>query len=436
MPSDVSVIADPANGAAFVAGTRVAMSAVADGALRFGGPAGPVLRPLTFGERTEVVSAASALPAARDAVASTVLAAATLVPGSGSTTLMEVLAMWLAGAAFDGPDFMETTLLVARAAGWPPDALFRAQAREVDRLAVHLEQQQRASEWKSLVFAEAPAETIEAVRARFADRLLRRSAAAAENEESPEERTVRPTLAAPTLDRVAARSSRDAATASESLFIAAPLHATASQTSLSSNPAETPSPERAPAQAATSLGDDAAKPTEDARPPRPSAAASVRGVHLIAPREVPDRLHRAAARVGSVAPRESRPALAFSIRQPRPDATRGVAESTRIATSAVALPLSNTASPLALSGAAAHAVAESMAERVAVVRDLEPHRETRFPERASVSTQQTTPFQSGARQAAGLHNIASHTSTSHGEDLAATLAALLDDEADLRGVER
>lgn len=421
MPSDVSVIADPANGAAFVAGMRVAMAPVTDGALRFGGPAGPVLRSLTFGERTEVVSAASA----RDAVAASVLAAATLVPGTGSSSLMEVLAMWLAGAAFDAPDFMETTLLVARAAGWPPDALFRAPAREVDRLAVHLEDQRRASEWNSLVFAEAPAETIEAVRARFADRLLRRSAAAAGNEESPEERTVAPSLGASRTDRVATRSmSRDTATASESGHMDAPLNATPMaphQTSLSSNPPETPLPEPAPAHDGTASGDHAAAVTEPAGPPRRNAAAWVRGVHLVAPREEQDRPHRAAPRLGSVAPRESRPALAFSIRSPRPDGARADAESPRTATSAIALPLSNVAAPQPQSGAAAHAVVEPMAEHNAVVCDREPHRETRFPERARVSIPQVTPLQASA---------------SHPEDLAAALAALLDDEADLRGVDR
>jgi hypothetical protein len=408
MPNDRSVIADPASGAAVVAGTRVAMSASANGAFRFGGAGGRVLRPLTFGERTELVSAASALPAARDAVAAAILAAATLEPGEGAATLMEALAMWLAGAAFDGPDFMKTTLLVARAAGWPPHELFAAQAREIDRLAVQLDEQRRASEWTSLVFAEAPAETIDAVRARFADRLLHRSNAAVVEEESSEERT-------------AAGAAREHAER-RSL----PVHA-ATAPSESERPArsqrhetshrltEMPSPEAAPSRP-TSAHDEAT--ATQVRPP------SVRGVRMIVPAEERDRSARG-VRTESAAGIEQRPALAFSIRKPRPSGTRDVADIAK--TTAAPQASVNVGATLPQFGSALRNVATAAAvvDAFAVAREersipgFEPQREIRktpLPERAPAN--------------------APRTIAEHPEDVAATLALLLDDEADLRGVDR
>ncbi len=191
MRSDPSVVADPARGIAVVAGRAVAMAPAGEGGrLRFGGTAGTTLRPLTFMERTEVVTAAAALAVPRDAVAAATLARATAGSGDGDAVTLEVLAMWLAGAAWEAPSFAETTLLVARGAGWNPAELLAAPATEIDRLAVYLDEQQHGSEWKSLVFAEPPAEDLAAARARFADRLLRRSTApnASAAERAPEDR--------------------------------------------------------------------------------------------------------------------------------------------------------------------------------------------------------------------------------------------------------
>jgi hypothetical protein len=405
MSRDSSVIADPASGTAIVAGTRVAMSAAADGALRFSGAEGRVLRPLSFAERTELVSAASALPAARDAVAAAILATATLEPGAGATPLMEVLAMWLAGAAFDAPDFLETTLLVARAAGWSPHELFTAPAREVDRLAVHLDEQRRASEWKSLVFAEAPDETIEAVRARFADRLLRRSGATAvETDEEPAKehaRNASPGAAARERSETPLLPRRVAAASEPERTTPMPRQATpiaSLQTSPSRGLEETPLERAAPAQILTTERNE----TATTAPPPPPA---VRGVRLVVPREERDR-PAPSTNARSVAATGQRPALAFSIRQPRAGGTPGSVTA-----------LAHATTPLPRSGSAAPAVAVGLAESLAVVPEerellrLEPRRETSLPERA----RRNAPY---------------------AEDLAATLASLLDDEADLRGVER
>src|SRR5437763_9575722 len=101
MLTDRSVVADPANGMVVAGGTAVTMTAAGDGGrLRFGGPSGAVLRPLSFMERTEVVTAAAALGGARDSVAAALLARAAVERGEGDAALLEVLAMWLAGAAW------------------------------------------------------------------------------------------------------------------------------------------------------------------------------------------------------------------------------------------------------------------------------------------------------------------------------------------------
>src|SRR6266550_2967080 len=153
MRSEPMVVADPAAGEIVVAGVRTAMSPPdATGAVRFGGERGTTLRPLTFSQRTNVVSAASAQGRPTDVVAAAVLAAATAEGGAGDRTLLEVLALWLAGAEWDAPNFAETSLLVARGAGWSLHELLGAPATEVDRLAVYLEERERSGEWHKLLF--------------------------------------------------------------------------------------------------------------------------------------------------------------------------------------------------------------------------------------------------------------------------------------------
>jgi hypothetical protein len=173
MRPDESVVADLAGGVVLVGRTVVeTSSAGAGGELRFAG--GTVLRPLRFGERTTVVTEASGRGAARDAVAAAVLAAATVERGSGDRTLLETLALWMAGAAWDAPPFAEAALAVGRAGSWSLQDLLMTPAAEVDRLAVHIAGQQRNGEWNAIIFGPAPAPDVPSVRARFAGQLLRR----------------------------------------------------------------------------------------------------------------------------------------------------------------------------------------------------------------------------------------------------------------------
>ncbi len=185
MRADASVVADPAAGMARLGALRVEMSSAgATGEVRFYGAGGTVLRPLRFSERTELVTAASAQVSPRDAVAASVLAAATVERGGGARDVLEILALWLAGAAWDAPPFLDTALVVGRAAGWSLQDLLGAHATEVDRLAVHLAEQERGA-WNAIVFLPPPAEELSDIRARFADQLLRRSAASRASESAP-----------------------------------------------------------------------------------------------------------------------------------------------------------------------------------------------------------------------------------------------------------
>jgi hypothetical protein len=176
MRPGASVAADPDAGFVRVGATRITMTAAdAEGVWRFGGPSGAVLRSLRFGERTELVTAALAQPRPRDAVASAVLTASTLGTGDGDRMMLEVLALWLAGAEWEAPEFTETAMLVGRTAGWPLRDLLVAPATEVDRLAVHLAEEQRGGAWRSIVFLQPEGIDLAEIRDRFADELLRRS---------------------------------------------------------------------------------------------------------------------------------------------------------------------------------------------------------------------------------------------------------------------
>jgi hypothetical protein len=415
MPHDASVFADPANGAAIVAGTRVAMSAAANGAYRFGGPGGRVLRPLTFGERTELVCAASAAPSPRDSVAAAVLTSATVEAGEGATTLMQVLAMWLAGAAFDAPDFMETTLIVARAAGWPPRELFTAPAREVDRLAVHLDEQGRASDWKSLVFAEAPAETIDAVRDRFADRLLCRSAADAVQE-------------APATVEQKPRPVQGGSAAEQATPVAveqvARVWTAAAKVPLSKGAALLPHPRSETDVAAARARSDARRTASESF----TASRALRAAVLLPPAPVPI------------------PNDAILLSSSHLEAVASVSESRRAAEAEVETPVLQSRSDAQHEGQALLRVrrqgqsrmsvdrAENAgASRVSTAAASLPRSQPRWTAAAELPF---SPVAALEQEEARRFETRPHAAAPHAEDLAATLAASLDDEADLRGVER
>jgi hypothetical protein len=169
-----SVVIDTVGGQAFIGGVSIAVQEAGKrGELHVGGSAGPILRPITFGERIRLVTRAAASPAALDTVCAGVLQAATVQPGRADRFVQEILALTLAGADQEAPGFAETILLVAQAARWELSQLYEAEAAEVDRLAVALVGRPSDSGWTRIIFARSE-ETLESIRRELAEQLLQR----------------------------------------------------------------------------------------------------------------------------------------------------------------------------------------------------------------------------------------------------------------------
>ncbi len=169
-----SVIIDTASGHALIGTTLVPVRAAGPhGEIQVGGSSGPILRPLTFGERTRLVTRAAVAPTALDSLCSNVLQTSLVQPGQADRLIQEILALLLAGADQEAPPFAETALRVTRAAGWELRQLYEAEAVEVDRLAIYLGGRPHDSGWTQIVFAGSE-ESLESLRRNFAEQLLRR----------------------------------------------------------------------------------------------------------------------------------------------------------------------------------------------------------------------------------------------------------------------
>jgi hypothetical protein len=147
----------------------------AGGEWRVGGSAGPVLRPLRYGERTRLCALAAMSREPHASLGAAVAGAATVADGELGDLPRQVAALLMCGAREPGASFSETTLRVARAAGWDPAQITETDATEIDRLAVALGATARESGWHRLVLDSADADvTIAIVRDQLADRLLSR----------------------------------------------------------------------------------------------------------------------------------------------------------------------------------------------------------------------------------------------------------------------
>ena len=159
-------------------GSRVVTIAAAGsrGEIQVGGPDGPILRPLTFGERTRAVVRARTTSTPRAGVAGAILQAATAQSGVGERPVLELLALALAGAEQDAPPFTATVALLARSLGWDYARLTAAEAADVDRLAIYLAGSPPASSsWNQLLLAHSPDDELSGWRDALCDTLLRRA---------------------------------------------------------------------------------------------------------------------------------------------------------------------------------------------------------------------------------------------------------------------
>jgi hypothetical protein len=154
------------------------------GAVRVGGGRGPVLRPVTFGERSAAAAAALPGPEQRERLCASLTAMATVTAGTLGDDLRAIVVLALAGADDErAPSFADTALQVMGATGGDLGSLLDAPAREVDRLAIAVEDQQAAAGrgtggWTRVEFG-GRAPSLAELRERLADRLLVRAAAPA-----------------------------------------------------------------------------------------------------------------------------------------------------------------------------------------------------------------------------------------------------------------
>jgi hypothetical protein len=180
-------VAAPSEEAALAGLRRLGIDARVEpaGGFRVGGPGGPVLRPIAFGERAEIVARAAASRAPDDTLAAGVLEAARIEPGEGERLLLEVAALVLAGALDPGPPFDETRGVLA-SIGWSVREIDAAAGSTADATALALTgdlpggvgASEPADGWTRFVFVEpeptAGPEDLISLRSALAQNLLDR----------------------------------------------------------------------------------------------------------------------------------------------------------------------------------------------------------------------------------------------------------------------
>ncbi len=141
---------------------------------------GPALAPVSWGERTRAVTEALGCAAPETALARRLLAAATRAPGEPSAEA-ELLALHMAGAGGCEAPFTAALIAVARATGWGPEAMLQMASTEVDELATAL-LGEGEGDWTTVRFTPAaddgPVSAAE-LRTRLARGLLARGRGAA-----------------------------------------------------------------------------------------------------------------------------------------------------------------------------------------------------------------------------------------------------------------
>jgi len=172
-----SVVFEP--GFAVIAGTRIAFrDAGLHGEIQIDAEDGLILRPLTYGERARILMRMADAPNTVDAVCAAVLRAATVQTGVADRSVAEILALVLAGANADAPPFATTLLTVAGAAGWSLREIDDAAAEAIDQLALQLGATAETPDdgWNRIVLMDDMTPTsLDDVRRELAERLIARA---------------------------------------------------------------------------------------------------------------------------------------------------------------------------------------------------------------------------------------------------------------------
>jgi hypothetical protein len=168
----------------------------AQGELRLGEPQGVVLRPLRFLERSRAVRRALQTPDPILSLSAEALQLALVQPGEGNPLALQVLALHLAGAGAWSRmvSFAETALALGRAGAWALAQIEQAEAAFVDHLAEGLVAEAELSPtsgsapssaladrqgWTTLLFTPRPEDELESLRRILAEDLLQRGRPAA-----------------------------------------------------------------------------------------------------------------------------------------------------------------------------------------------------------------------------------------------------------------
>ncbi|HLF78729.1 MAG TPA: hypothetical protein VJB57_14715, partial [Dehalococcoidia bacterium] len=176
------VLIDAERGEALLGTVRVAV-AVLDSGLQVGGPSGAVLGSVSFGRRRELVRQAVESTQPHEALASSILEASILQAGAGDPTVLQVLALALAGADMEGAPSFEQVVRLAMESGWDEPAIEEAPAIELDRLAIDMVPT-REQPWNRLVLASDDAQALASLRDDLAGELLNRNVAAERSDQS------------------------------------------------------------------------------------------------------------------------------------------------------------------------------------------------------------------------------------------------------------
>lgn len=135
-------------------------------------PYGPVLRPLSTLERLHNVGFAATAKTPASCLATVTLDAATVTQGTGNPRFFEIIALHLAGAGLEAPPLYDTILAVANSTGWEIDQILEAEAALVDRLAIATSSFKSDSLWNRLIMLTEGDHELDAIRDMLAESLL------------------------------------------------------------------------------------------------------------------------------------------------------------------------------------------------------------------------------------------------------------------------
>ena len=146
-----------------------------DGTLQLEGAGGSIVRPLTFTERTRLITYALMSPNPRQAIGKLVVEAALQQIAPADPLILAIIAMALAGGSeADLPSYSETALLLSQTVGWSPAQFGETQALEVDQLVKQVIPK-TDNGWTRLVFSDQSGTDLQTIYNRLADNLLSRA---------------------------------------------------------------------------------------------------------------------------------------------------------------------------------------------------------------------------------------------------------------------